>query len=79
MPIYEIMPLGDELKEAVLKGASCAELKKLAREQGMMTLREAGIARMKEGVTTLDEVLGKTNEDSEIEKDESLPQEVLTN
>ena len=62
--LYEIMNMSEKLKELVLKGASSMEIKKAAREEGMVTLREAGIELIKQGITTLDEVLSKTNNDS---------------
>lgn len=65
MPIYEIMVLSEKLKELILKGASSMELKRLARVEGMMTLREAGVEMLKQGITTLDEILSKTNPDGD--------------
>lgn len=65
MPIYEIMVLSEKLKELVLKGASSMEVKRQARVEGMMTLREAGVELLKQGITSLDEVLSKTNPDSD--------------
>lgn len=62
-PIYEMLTLTDELRRLILDGAPKEELKNLARLQGMMTLREAGFHLIKEGITTLEEVLGITNED----------------
>ena len=58
--LYEVMPVKDEIKELILKGASTMELKKEAIALGMQTLRAAGLAKIKEGVTTLDEVLRVT-------------------
>lgn len=64
-PIYEILVLSDELRMLILAGASREELKKLARAQGMTTLRQSGVELVKQGITTLEEVLLATNEDSE--------------
>ncbi len=58
--LYEVMPVKNEIKELILKGASTMELKKEAVRLGMQTLRAAGLAKIKEGVTTLDEVLRVT-------------------
>jgi type IV pilus assembly protein PilB len=55
--LYEVMPLGDEMKELVLTGASTTELKREAMRLGMKTLRGSGLNKIKEGVTTLEEVL----------------------
>ena len=54
--IYEIMPLSDELKEAVLQGFSTAELKREAMRLGMKTLRQAGLVKVRNGMTTIEEV-----------------------
>ncbi|MEW6116712.1 MAG: type IV-A pilus assembly ATPase PilB [Nitrospirota bacterium] len=61
--LYEIMPVKDELKELILQGASSAEIKKEAIRLGMSTLRQSGIKKMLEGVTSFDEVLRVTFED----------------
>jgi type IV pilus assembly protein PilB len=55
--LYEVMPFYDALKEQVLQGASTAEVKAEAIRQGMRTLRAAGIQKLIDGVTTVEEVL----------------------
>ncbi|PIE19937.1 MAG: type IV-A pilus assembly ATPase PilB [Proteobacteria bacterium] len=55
--LYEVMTMGEELKEMVLQGASTAELKAEAIRLGMQTLRMAGIRKIIEGVTTPEEVI----------------------
>ena len=54
--LYEVMPIGEELKEFVLNGASTTELKREAVRLGMLTLRRAALNKLKEGTTTLSEV-----------------------
>jgi len=61
--IYEIMPFTASLKEAVLAGANSLELKKKAIEEGMRTLRMAGLTKVAEGMTTLEEALACTAAD----------------
>jgi type IV pilus assembly protein PilB len=58
--LYEVMPVGEELKELVLEGASADEIKKAAIRLGMKTLRMSGLTKVKEGVTSLEEVLRVT-------------------
>ncbi|PYO01033.1 MAG: type IV-A pilus assembly ATPase PilB [Candidatus Rokuibacteriota bacterium] len=58
--IYEVMPVGHELRDMILKSASTSELRQVAQAQGMKTLRQAGLLKVLEGVTTLDEVLRVT-------------------
>ena len=61
--LYEVMPMGEELREFVLNGASSAEIKREAVRLGMTSLRASGITRLKEGVTTVEEVLRVTAAD----------------
>lgn len=61
--LYEVMPMTEELREFVLNGASAAEIKREAMRLGMMSLRQSGLMLMKEGVTTVEEVLRVTAAD----------------
>jgi type IV pilus assembly protein PilB len=61
--LYEVMAVKDELKELILQGASAVELKKEAIRLGMATLRQSGLAKMRDGVTSLEEILRVTFED----------------
>ncbi len=63
--LYEVMPIRDEIKELVLQGASVMDIKKQAVSLGMKTLRASGLAKIKEGMTSLDEVLETTFPDSQ--------------
>jgi type IV pilus assembly protein PilB len=58
--LYEVMEVDDEIRELILVGASAVELKKKAMERGMITLRRSGLIKIKEGVTTLEEVARET-------------------
>jgi type IV pilus assembly protein PilB len=51
------MPFTDKLKEMVLQGCSTAELKDQMLDEGINSLRLAGLAKIKQGMTTIDEVL----------------------
>jgi type IV pilus assembly protein PilB len=51
------MPVKEELKELILRGGSAMEIKREAARIGMKTLRQAGLSKLEEGVTTLEEVL----------------------
>ena len=62
MAIYEIMPITREVKDLVLQSAPPVEITKVARDQGMRTLRESALQKVADGVTTLDEVLRVTAE-----------------
>jgi len=61
--LYEVMPMSDGIREAVLSGASSADIKRAAIESGMSTLRRSGIGKIAEGLTTIEEVLRITMAD----------------
>src|SRR5467141_1910453 len=58
--LYEVMEVNDEIRELILIGASSLELRKKAIEDGMITLRESGLTKVRAGLTTLDEVVRET-------------------
>lgn len=61
--IYEVMVMNDEIRKLVLKRASGTDLKKMAIETGLITLREAGIRKVRSGVTSIEELLRTTSAD----------------
>ncbi|HPM75986.1 MAG TPA: type IV-A pilus assembly ATPase PilB [bacterium] len=63
LALYEVMPLFEEIKEFVLNGASTAEIKREAIRLGMKTMRQAGITKMSEGITSIEEVVRVTATD----------------
>ena len=58
--LYEVMDVTEGLRELILVGASAIELRRKAVEEGMVTLRQSGLRKVKEGVTTIDEVVRET-------------------
>ena len=58
--LYEVMEVTDELRELIIIGASAIELRKKAIELGMITLRESGLCKLRDGVTTVEEVVKET-------------------
>ena len=58
--LYEVMEVTDEIRELILIGASALELRKKSIEDGMITLRESGLQKIRNGVTTIEEVLRET-------------------
>ncbi len=58
--MYEVMEISEDIQELILVGASAREIRHKAIEQGMLTLRQSGLAKVKAGLTTLDEVLKET-------------------
>ena len=60
--IYEVLPITREVKDLILRAGSPAEICKLARDQGMKTLRESALQKVLDGMTTLEEMLRVTCE-----------------
>ena len=58
--LFEVLSFTDEIRDMILTGASSIELKRRAVEEGMVTLRVAGLHKIRDGVTTLEEVLRET-------------------
>ncbi len=58
--LYEVMEITDEIRELILVGASSLELRKRAIDDGMITLRESGLHKIRAGVTTVEEVVRET-------------------
>jgi len=60
--VFEIMPVTPKIAEMIDRKANSSEIKKEARVEGMLTLREDAINKMKKGITTAEEVLRETSE-----------------
>jgi type IV pilus assembly protein PilB len=58
--LYEVMEIAEELRELILVGASGLELRRKAVDEGMITLRGSGLRKVKDGVTTIEEVVRET-------------------
>src|SRR5437870_670266 len=58
--LYEVMEIAEELRELILVGASGLELRRKAVDEGMITLRQSGLRKVKIGVTTVEEVVRET-------------------
>ncbi len=60
--IYEVMPITEEIQRLILKGASSLEIAQQAQREGVRNLRQSGLRKVKQGLTSVEEVLGCTNE-----------------
>jgi type IV pilus assembly protein PilB len=58
--LYEVMAIEDELRELILVGASGMELRRKAVEEGMITLRQSGLRKVADGLTSIEEVVRET-------------------
>jgi len=54
--LFSVMVMTDRIKEMTVAGAPEAELTQVAREEGMLTLREDGLVKVRDGVTSIEEV-----------------------
>jgi len=59
--IYQVMPISEEIQRLILASGTALDIAAQAAREGVRTLRESGLLKVKQGVTSLDEVLGTTN------------------
>jgi type IV pilus assembly protein PilB len=59
--IYQVMPISEAMQRLIMSGANSLDLAKQAKAEGVKDLRESGLIKVKQGVTSLDEVLSTTN------------------
>ena len=58
--LFEVMEISEEVRELILSGASAMELRRQAIEEGMITLRGSGLEKIRQGQTTVEEVVRET-------------------
>jgi type IV pilus assembly protein PilB len=58
--LYSVMPMSERIKDLTVSGAPEAEIANVAREEGMCTLRQDGVGKVRSGLTSLEEVLRVT-------------------
>jgi type IV pilus assembly protein PilB len=58
--LIEVMKIDDDLRELILSGGTAIDIKKKAAENGMISLRRSGLVKIKDGVTTIEEVVRET-------------------
>ena len=61
--IYQVMPITEEIRKIILREGTDIEIAKESRRTGVYSLREAGLKKVKDGITSLEEVLATTNLD----------------
>ena len=54
------MQIDDDLRELILSGGTAIDIKKRAAENGMISLRRSGLVKIKDGITTIEEVVRET-------------------
>ena len=58
--LYEVMEVTDTIKDLILSGATALDLREQAIKEGMITLRRSGLIKIKNGITSIEEVLRET-------------------
>jgi type IV pilus assembly protein PilB len=60
--IYQVMPITDEMRRLIMRGGNALEIADQARIEGVRDLRQSGLIKVKQGLTSLEEVMAVTNE-----------------
>ena len=60
--IYQVMPISEEIQRIILRDGSALEIAAQAKAEGVRSLRDSGLHKVKLGLTSLEEVLAVTNE-----------------
>ena len=60
--IYQVMPISEAIQEVILADGSALDIAKQAEREGVLSLRQSGLRKVIQGITSLEEVLGVTNE-----------------
>lgn len=58
--IYEVMPISEEMRKLIAKNADSMDLSAQAEREGINNLRQSGLLKYRQGLTSLEEVLGST-------------------
>ena len=60
--IYQVMPISEEIQRIILRDGSALEIAEQAEKEGVQSLRRSGLLKVKQGLTSLEEVLAVTND-----------------
>ncbi|HKW79868.1 MAG TPA: type IV-A pilus assembly ATPase PilB [Casimicrobiaceae bacterium] len=60
--IYEVMPISDEMRQVIMRNGNALDIAAQAQREGVRNLRQSGLLKVKQGVTSLEEVEAVTNE-----------------
>lgn len=61
--IYEVMPVSEPLRDLILENATASALEAQIRSEGVISMRQSGVEKIKAGITTIEEILGATKTD----------------
>jgi type IV pilus assembly protein PilB len=60
--LFEVMPITQEIRDVIVAGTTTAEIESLALDSGMLTLRQSGLRKIRDGITSIEEVLSATED-----------------
>ncbi len=60
--VYEVMPISDEMRQIIMRNGTSIDIEKQARAEGVKSLRQAGLLKVRQGLTSLEEIEAVTNE-----------------
>ena len=60
--IYQVMPISEDIRRIIMKGGDALDIAAQARAEGVRDLRRSGLLKVRQGMTSLEEVMGCTNE-----------------
>lgn len=61
--IYEVLPVSEAMQELIISGASALDMERLARQEGVASMGESGLFKIRAGITSIEEILGATKAD----------------
>jgi type IV pilus assembly protein PilB len=60
--IYQVMPISEEIQRIILANGNAMQIAEQARRDGVRDLRRSGLLKVRQGLTSIEEVLGVTNQ-----------------
>jgi type IV pilus assembly protein PilB len=60
--IYEVMPISDEMRQLIMREGNALEIAAQGQREGVRNMRQSGLLKVKQGVTSLEEIEAVTNE-----------------
>jgi type IV pilus assembly protein PilB len=60
--IYEVMPITDEMRQIIMRNGNALDIAEQAQKEGVRNLRQSGLIKVKQGMTSLEEIEAVTNE-----------------
>jgi len=58
--VFELLPVSDEIREMIVRGITSEQIRRMALQKGMRSMREDGMQKVANGITSIDEVLRVT-------------------